>query len=78
MFRESRDRIWFVLCGFEQALRLLFILLTVFFLLTVLSVLVVDPGSDVYLIVLYNFVVFGGSLLAVFLILWRCRSRDAG
>jgi hypothetical protein len=75
MLREYGERLFILLCGFEQALRIVFIILVIFFLLTLLSLFIVDPGSGVYLIVLYNLVMFGGGLLAVSIVIRKCSTR---
>ena len=76
MTRDHGERFWAFICGFERVLQVLFIMLTIFFLLTVVSFLVVDRNSGTYLIVLYNLIVFGGSLLTIGVILRKCSTRD--
>lgn len=76
MTQDRWDRFWAVICGFEQALRVLFIMLTIFFLLTIVSFLVIDRDTGTYLIVLYNLVVFGIGLLTIGVIVRKCSSRD--
>lgn len=76
MTQDRWDRFWVVICGFEQALRVLFIMLTIFFLLTIVSFLVIDRDTGTYLIVLYNLVVFGIGLLTISVIVRKCSSRD--
>lgn len=75
MVHERWEQFWALLCGFELALRVIFIILMIFFLLTLVSFFSVDRDSGTYLIVLYNLVMFGGGLIAIGVTLRKCSSR---
>lgn len=75
MSSTFRERFWTMVCGVEQALRLLFVLMAAFSVLTLISLFTVDPGTGTYLIVLFNLAVFVPTLLVVGILLQRCRSR---
>lgn len=76
MTQDRWDQFWAFICGFEHALRVLFIMLTIFFLLTIVSFLIVDRNTGTYLIVLYNLFVFGIGLLVIGVIVRKCSTRD--
>ena len=75
MNQERWEQIWALLCGFERVLRVMLIMLTIFFLLTLVSFFSVDRDSGTYLIVLYNLVMFGGGLIVIGVILRKCSTR---
>jgi hypothetical protein len=74
MPQRDWEKVFSIVCGFEQPLRVLFIVFLVFDLLTLISVFTVDPGSGTYLIVLYNLTLFTGGLVVVSIILRKCGS----
>lgn len=75
MASDFSDRFWGLICHYEHLLQVLVALLTFFLVLSGASLFAVEPGSGTYLVVLLNFAIFTPSLVIVYVMLRKCRTR---
>jgi predicted membrane channel-forming protein YqfA (hemolysin III family) len=72
---SAREQFWEFVCGFDRALFFLLLLDLTFLLLLGYAALGLEPGTESYVVLQFDLVIVGGSLLAIGAVFYWCRKR---
>ncbi|RQG86689.1 hypothetical protein EA462_16235 [Natrarchaeobius halalkaliphilus] len=72
---SARTSFWSVINTYRPILSTFFAILLVLFVLNTFAFVSIDRTAETFVIVLLNFGILGGLLVATGLTLWRCRQH---
>lgn len=70
---SRRETFWTFICQYAPYLYLLLMIITVLFLLNVLSLVLAAQETGAYVVTVVNFFLLGGTGIGVALVLWNCK-----
>ena len=71
-----RDLFWDSICSFYYQIMFFFLLTCVLIVMSLLSFVVIDPGSDSFVILTINFVILGIAFPMAAIALYQCKKRQ--